>query len=372
MLDPAIKFEFQMPEGHYFLSHSVGCLPHSAVKALETSLLSPWAELGGGAWPGWLASLGDFQTEIAGLIGADAGDICPQTNVSAGFARILQSLPRRPGRDRLVLSEEDFPSLGFVAQAAERLGYRLDFVPAGEASEDPASWERILGEDVQLALVTHAFSNRSALLPVDAITRSARRLGIFSVVDAVQTLGVIPIDVDAWEADFVLGSSVKFLCGGPGAAFLWARPETATLCAPVDTGWFSHEDPFAFDIHDFRPRRDAWRFMGGTPSVAPFVMATAALKALRRIGVPAIKAHNQALIDQLHNGLGRHKIASAMARERRGNAVLIRVQDPASAMARLGAAGFHADARSGAIRVSPHLYNSAEDVGALITVMHGQ
>ncbi|QXP36821.1 aminotransferase class V-fold PLP-dependent enzyme [Shewanella algae] len=119
-----------------------------------------------------------------------------------------------------------------------------------------------LGEDVALAFITHAISETGQLQSVSEICALARSLGVMTVVDIAQSLGVIPIDLGQWQADAVLGSCVKWCCAGPGAAFLWLSDRLAQTLEPVDLGWFSHEAPFEFDIHDFRYAKGAKRFWG--------------------------------------------------------------------------------------------------------------
>jgi selenocysteine lyase/cysteine desulfurase len=362
----AMRGRFHVPDGTYLLSHSVGCLPKGSDAAIEAGFYRPWRDAGGAAWPGWLDSIAGFRQAVARLIGGRPDQICPQTNVSSAVAKIISALPARSGRDVILLSEEDFPSIGFVAEAAP--GFRLRFMPRGEAVEDPKAWEAVFANDVQCAIVTHAFSNRSARLPVAEITRAARARGVFTIVDAVQTLGVLPIDVSAWQADFLVGSSVKFLCGGPGAAFLWASDVALPQTRPIDVGWFSHANPFAFDIHDFRMAADASRFWGGTPSVLPFVQAAHSIGVLLEIGIEAIEAHNQALIEHLHTALP-SRIRSARDFARRGNAVLVAVEDVGATLAALAAERIFADAREDCIRVSPHCYNSSDDIERLLAYL---
>ena len=362
-----MRSQFHVPDGTYLLSHSVGCLPRGSEEAVRAAVYEPWMQAGGDAWPAWLEAVAGFRQAVARLIGARADQVCPQTNVSGAVTKILHALPERAGRDVILLSEEDFPSVGFVASAAAARGYRTRFLPRGVEVEDAARWAAELAAgDVQVALVTHAFSNRSARLPVDAITRAARRAGVFTIVDAVQTMGVVPVDVAEWEADFVVGSSVKFLCGGPGAAFLWVADTALDATNPIDVGWFSHADPFAFDIHDFRAAEDASRFWGGTPSVLPFAQAAYSIGRILEIGVEAIHAHNQALIQRLHDAVP-DRIRSA--RGRRGNAVLVAVDDPTATLAKLREARLFVDSREGCIRLSPHIYNSAEEIDRLVALL---
>ena len=359
---------FAMPEGCYLLSHSVGCLAVDAPQILEERYFAPWRRSGGNAWPVWLEEIGRFRAAIARLIGGNPDEIVPQANVSSALSKVIPGLPRREGRHRIVCTEEDFPSLGFVLQAASALGYEVRFLPAGHDADSLEAWDAALDETVQLALVTHAFSNRSARLPVGEITRMARERGVFSFVDAVQTLGVVPVSVGDWQADFLAGSCVKFLCGGPGAGFLWIAPAMTERLEPLDTGWFSHADPFAFDIRDYRLAETADRLWGGTPSVAPYVLAAHAVELLLDIGVEAIHEHNQRLIDRLHRMVPAEAIGSERERQRRGNAVLLAVRDATFAQAILGEEGISADLRQGHVRVSPHIYNSDEDIDRLVDI----
>jgi selenocysteine lyase/cysteine desulfurase len=259
--------------------------------------------------------------------------------------------------------------LGFVLQAAAKLEFEPFFVPRGSASEDLDVWRRALDDRAQMALVTHAFSNRSARLPVADITALARECGVVTVVDVTQTAGVVPINVAEWSADYLVGSCVKYLCGGPGAGYCWVSNEALAQADPIDTGWFSHANPFAFDIHDYRPAADALRFWGGTPSIAPFVLAAGALELLLQCSIPAIHAHNQQLISRLHDRVPAHVIRSARSAQARGNTVLLQVRDEAQARAALREAEVLADARDGCIRVAPHLYNDAEDIERLVGVL---
>ncbi len=361
-----MRDRFDLPAGTYLLSHSVGCLPRDAEAVLAARYFTPWRSAGGNAWPGWLGEIERFRAAIAALVGGTESGVCPMANVAGGVARILGALPERPGRTRLLLCEEDFPSPAYAVQQAARHGHDVEFLPRG-SGERLADWDAALGSDVQAALVTHAFSNRSARLPVAEITALARSRGVFTIVDTVQTAGVVPIDVAAWQADFVVGACVKFLCGGPGAGWLWASPEAIAVSQPRDVGWFSHENPFAMDVHDFRLAPDALRFWGGTPSVAPFILAAHAIEMLLDIGVAAIERHNQTLIDQLHRGVPAGNIASAIAT--RGNCVLVRVADSTAALQALTAAGIMADARDGCIRLSPHIYNDAADIDRLLATL---
>jgi len=357
--------KFHLPGKHYFLSHSIGAQPRAYEACIEAAFTGPWRTAGPGAWDDWLAAIGRFQHDLAPLIGADAQDICPQTNVSSALSKIVMSLPKRARRSKIVLTEDDFPTIGFVLKQAVRLGYELVFLPKGEALADPDRWAPAFQDDVQLVLVTQVFSNSSTMAPVQEISRRARERGVFSVIDVAQSAGAVPLDLNQWAPDFAIGTCLKYLCSGPGAAFLWAHRDTAAQCAPMDVGWFSHERPFAFDIHNFEYARGAGRYLGGTPSIAPFAGAAAAFKILKRHGVDKIYAHNQRLLSRLFEALPATAFASMTDEGARGSGALIKVKDYDAAAKALGDAGVIHDTRRGAVRISVHLYNDEKDIDAL-------
>ena len=278
-----LKDEFFIEDRRYCLSHSIGAQPKSHAEHYSKAFSDPWRNDGPAAWDHWLEALSDFQTALAPLIGARPEDICPQVNVSSALSKIIHGLPKREKRTKIVLTEEDFPTIGFVLKQAERLGYELVFLPGGDQLADADAWSPAFADDVHLVHVTHVFSNSNVRTPVADITRRGREAGVFSIVDVAQSAGCMPVLLDEWRPDFAMGTCLKYLCGGPGAAFLWARPEAAALCEPLDVGWFSHAEPFAYKIHDFRYADNASRFMGGTPSIAPFAGAVAGLKVLGQL-----------------------------------------------------------------------------------------
>ncbi len=358
------KDDFVLPDGTYLLSHSVGCLPRAA-RAAADHFFELWATQGGDAWDGWLASVGDFRRSVATLLNGEAADVCPQSNISSALAKILSSLPRREGRSKLLLSELDFPSAGFALAQAERAGYSVEFIPADADTSSLECWERHITPDTQLVLITHVLYGNSRLNPVAEVVRRAQRQEVFTLVDVAQSAGVVPTDVREWGADFVVGSSVKWLCGGPGAGFLWANPAGVERFAPSDVGWFSHEDPFEFRIRDFRYAPDARRFWGGTPSVMPYVVARAGIDLVNRVGVEKVREHNRALTERLvraalERGL---TVRTPQDPERRGGTVCVAFADPQRVCQRLKEEGVFVDARPAyGVRFSPHIYNDAEDI----------
>ncbi|MCV2886210.1 aminotransferase class V-fold PLP-dependent enzyme [Aestuariibacter sp. AA17] len=360
---------FDVPEGIYLLSHSVGCLPRVAKQALNDHYLSPWSENGGDAWPNWLEHIDTFCDRIAMVINGAGGDVCPQSNLSSGLTKYLLAAFPVSGKKRVLMHGTSFPSMGFVVSALASHGFELVLIDDTANPTDPETWEAALSNNIDIALVSHVYSNTGMCAPVEAISQMCQARNIRCVVDAAQSIGVIPIDVQQWQADVVLGSCVKWLCGGPGAGFMWINPTHIEQLQPVDVGWFSHENPFEFDIRHFAYRHDAKRFWGGTPSVAPYVIAASSVQYLLDAGIENIASHNKAL--------QRTVLASNPALSERINMQALggtlclsfsaNVTDKLSdALTDIGA---RFDRRGNALRLSFHIYNSADDAAKVADVL---
>jgi len=207
--------------GPYALTHSVGCVPRSALQRLQEHCIAPWQQQGGDAWPAWLAEVDGFRAALATLLGGEPAQYCPQSNLSSGLVKLLGALSRPQARRRVWLAAEDaFPSLGFVLRQAARLGFELRLIPRGEDPADPATWAAHVGEDTFGVLATHVHSNTGIVTPVTEIARLCAARGSLCVVDVAQSAGILPLSVASLGAPVVLGSCIKWLCGGPGAGFL--------------------------------------------------------------------------------------------------------------------------------------------------------
>jgi selenocysteine lyase/cysteine desulfurase len=348
--------------GPYLLTHSVGCLPASAREALLSGYIHPWSQGGGDAWPSWLEAIGHFREALAALFGGQSREYCPQSNVSSALTKVLPALPRSdPKRNVLLAAEDAFPSLGYVLKLSERLGFEVKLIPKVLDPGIASTWEPLLDERVFAALLTHVHSNTGLATRVEEITRLCSSRGIYSVVDVAQSAGILPVRVDKFASDIIIGSCVKWLCGGPGAGFLWVRPSLLEALEPVDVGWFSHENPFEMDIRNFRFAPDARRFWGGTPSIAPFVLATEGLRLVKNLSVESILEHNRilarAFLEQLPQSM--HPRA---ALERAGGTLCLALGEQFEATVRaLKDLGARFDTRGQVIRMSFHVCNSLDD-----------
>lgn len=354
---------FHVPgPGPYALTHSAGCLPRSAVDALQQHFIEPWQQRGGDAWPGWLDRIGAFRAALSALLGGHAEHWCPQPNVSAALTRLLGALPPAdPARSVWLLHEDAFPSIGFVLQALQRHGHRLRLIPRNHDPGLPETWTHAIGTEVRGIVLTHVHSNTGRVTPVATVARHCRELGVLSIVDVAQSAGILPWQVETLGADALVGSCIKWLCGGPGAGFLWVHPDLLGRLEPADVGWFSHARPFEFDIHRFEYAPDARRFWGGTPDVAPFVIATASLEALQQIGVPSIFGHNRALIDCFRNAVAPRWSALVRSDGYGGTMCIDAGRDADPVERRLAAVGARFDRRQDTLRLSFHLCNDTND-----------
>lgn len=354
-----LKDQFSVPSGPYLLSHSVGCLPKGAQNNLMSGYLEPWANNGGDAWPKWLDTIEGFCSALSGLIGVEAHDTCPQPSVSAAFTAYLTALPDR-GRSKIVMHENAFPTMGFVVDGLRKMGLELVLIK-GEA-DDPTVWEQHINEQVQACLITHVHSNTGVISPVKGIADVCHKHGVFPVVDVAQSIGIVPVEPTAWGVQALFGSCVKWLCGGPGAGYLWVRPEHAATLEATNVGWFSHENPFEFDIRNFRAASGARKFWGGTPSVAPYALAAGSVRALSEIGHQQIRAHNLQLKTTALDGMDNADLTARPAAQSGGTLCLDLNDIQADALAsKLTDEGCHFDRRGNSLRLSFHIYNSGAE-----------
>ena len=358
--------KFVEHKGIYLLSHSVGLPLKVAKSKSEDGFWQPWINADGAIWPHWLTEIERFRAQLARLLNGDLKNFCPQTNISSAVTKIIFSLEAPIHKNVILMSEEDFPSVAFALQKSNCLGYKLRYIPSSLDLNNRQVWDDYLTDDVALVLVTQVQSNNGCQLPIPFITTMSKQRSILSLIDIAQAIGILPIDIQKWSADFIVGSCVKWLSGGPGAGFMWVNSNIIESCKPSDVGWFSHEDPFEFKIHEFRYAKDALRFWGGTPSVHPYLVASISLDFINEIGVDAIRKHNIAMTDRLIGILDKSHLISPIAHNLRSGTMIIHFGKNHDVMVQLLHDNrVHFDSRSKGIRLSPHLYNSEEQIDVL-------
>lgn len=358
--------KFVEHSGTYLLSHSVG-LPLKTAKAeVEEEFWRPWIKSDGNEWNDWLSYIERFRKKLGNFLNSDSKNFCPQTNISSAVTKIIFSLKLPPKKNIILMSEEDFPSVAFALQKSQSLGYKIRYIPSELDLNNIQVWDDHLKDDVALVLITQVQSNNGVQLPIASITSLAKTKSIISLVDIAQSIGILPIDIQKWYADFIVGSCVKWLSGGPGAGFMWVNSDIIKFCKPCDVGWFSHEDPFEFKIHKFRYAKDALRFWGGTPSIHPYLVAFKSLEFVGDFGVGKIRQHNIKLSNSLMECLDEKDLISPSDINNRSGTMILHFGDSQDKMLQIFRNNsIHFDCRAKGVRLSPHLYNSEDQINVL-------
>lgn len=364
-----IREQFELPEGIYLANHGVGCLPRKAREASQ-QFFDSWAQHGVKAWHHWLEEVENYQASLAKLLGGHSHEYCPQRNISSALTKIVSSLPNRKNRKKILTSKHAFPSIGFVLQRSGQTDYQTQFAHETTHNESIEYWEQLLTDDIQAVVLMHGYSNLGSLCPIQDIIELAKQRDIYTIVDVAQTAGVIPINVDIWKADFVIGSCIKWLCGGPGAGFLWCNKDSLQQFEPKQVGWFSHANPFEMDIQNFRYHDSAYRFWGGTPSILPYIIARIGLETMIEIGIENIYQHNQQLLSLLIEQLEQDQcqIYSPIEAQNRSGTIVVDFTHNTSVDQIFEEYGIIVDYRQG-YRISPHIYNTEKEIKLLVDVI---
>src|SRR5690348_4241074 len=250
-----------------------------------------WATRGVRAWAdGWWSMPVSVGDGIAPLIGASDGEVAMVPNVSFAQAQILSALDYDKGRDTIVMTELDFPSVRYVYdELATRLGARIVVVPSDDGvSVDEERLIAAIDERTRLVSISHVLFRSAYVMDAARIARHAHEVGALVALDAYHSVGVLPVDVRALEVDFLTGGVLKWLCGGPGGCFHWVKPEVGERVAPALTGWQAHRHPFAFEP-EMHYAEQAWRWLGGTPVIPALFAATEGPRLLREAGMDAVR-----------------------------------------------------------------------------------
>lgn len=364
------KQDFCLPDGHYLLNHSVGRPLKSAEASFRQQFFQPWQTLPAEPWDQWLSIIDDFVQGLAHLFGGDKYDFCPQVNVSSALTKLLTAMPMpAQGKLTILMAEQDFPSLGFVFQKVLPEKLTIRFIPKNENLASADSWDRYLTPDVDIALITHAYSNTGIAAPLTSILPIARQRNILTILDVAQSAGVLPMNLSKLAPDAMIGSCVKWLCGGPGSGYLWLSTALNQQCKPRDVGWFSHQNPFEFDIHHFEYHQTMLKFWGGTPSITPYALSSNSIKYFTNLGIDNVRKHNlelqNSIIAAMHNF-----VKSPIETEGRNGSVILHFGDKqADILTGLQKHKVIVDERYLGIRVSPHIYNDQQDIDAIINAV---
>jgi kynureninase len=342
----------------YLINHSLGAMPAEAARRLEL-FAHEWATRGARAWgEGWWDSpvrVGDL---VGSIVGALPGSTVMHQNVTVAEAIVLSCFDLKPPRNRIVFEAGLFPSVRYVQQAWSRFGAEVVVCDDAEAVIEA------IDERTLLVPVSHVLYKTAEIQPIERIVARAHKFGAHVCLDAYQSAGAVPLDVTELGIAFCVGGSVKWLCGGPGAGWLYVRPDLAEELEPAFAGWQGHARPFSFE-EEMEPAAGAARFLTGTPVVAANYAASAGYEIVKEIGVDRIRANSMrqtALLVDLVDDAG-FELTSPREPAIRGGSVVFRVPDFQAVHAELAAREIICDYRPDAgLRFGPHFFTTDDEI----------
>ncbi len=315
-------------------------------------------------WDAWMAEVDVARAAFAALINASPDEVGVVSSVSQATSAIATALRLDDGRDTVVASAMEFPTVGQVWLAQERRGARVRWVDTVDGRIPIEAYDAAIDERTAVVSSAHAYYQNGAIQDVAAIARIARERGALSFVDAYQSLGVMSVDVKALGVDMLASGTLKYLMGTPGIAFLYVRRELIDRLEPLTTGWFGRANPFAFDAKRLDWAKTAARFDGGTPPIMPAYVSAAAMQWLLEFGSDAIERWTQHLSRRLAEGaaargLQLHALGLAAPKT---PSTAICCEDSHAVEHALLERGIIASARGPVVRLAPHFYNTEADV----------
>jgi kynureninase len=374
-MDPLLRWRSEFPileKTTYMISHSLGAMPQRTHEAMR-EYTDAWATRGIRAWEeGWWMMSATVGNLVGEIIGAGEGEVVMHQNVSVCQSLVTSCFDWSGRRNKLVTDGLNFPSNDYIYHSLERQGALVVPVPAEGLTMPTERVVEAIDDETQLVSVSHVAFRSSYVQDLAAIVERAHAVGAMVVADLYQSAGTVPLDVRELKLDFATGGSVKWLCGGPGAGYLYVRRDLWPTLQPANTGWVAHERPFEFEGGPIDYAPSAYRFMNGTPNVPAMYAARSGYEIVREIGVATIRekslrqtARLMELADEA--GIG---VNTCRTPERRGGVVVLDPPNGREVVQELDRRGVLVDYRPGAgIRVAPHFYTSDEDVERTIAEM---
>lgn len=372
-MDELLKWRKEFPildNTVYMISHSLGAMPRQARERLN-EYADLWSTRGIRAWEeGWWEMPRSVGNLVAKIIGAGEGEVLMHQNVSVCQSLILSCLDFSGKRNKIVSEEYNFSSNLYIYHAMESEGARFVTVPSEDKITVPI--EKMLAaidEETLLVSVSHVLFRSAYKQDLKALTERAHEVGAYIVADLYQSAGTLPVNVRELNVDFATGGSVKWLCGGPGAGYLYVRRDLWSQLEPRQTGWVAHKRPFAFEFGATEYADDIFRFAHGSPAIPAMYAAMSGYEIINEVGVENIRAKSIQQTTRLMElaeaaGFG---INSPRPIEERGGSVVVDVPNGQAVNQELSRRGFLADFRPGAgIRIGPHFYNTDEEIELFI------
>jgi selenocysteine lyase/cysteine desulfurase len=350
----------------YLNSCSQGALSDAVENGFREYLAS-WHEHGS-PWDLWVERYEAARTQFASLIGAAADGIAVVPYASAGINSVASALTYRD-RKKIVLGEFEFPTMGHIWLAQQRRGAQVEFAKADGNSLSVQAYERLIDKNTLIVPVTGVCFMNGFRSPVTDVVRLAHAAGALVMLDDYQDCGTRPVDVRASKVDFYVTGTLKYLLGPPGLAFLYVRQELIESLEPTITGWFAQRNPFAFDVKRLDPSPTARRFEAGSPPVPNVYGAMPGIELLQEIGLDNVAAHIAELVQTLLRGATRLGVKAKTPSNSVGPLIVLQSKDAAALVAKLAAEGIVCSSRHDGLRLSFHVYNTLDDVAAVLQVL---
>jgi len=367
--DELLRYRAEFPileRTNYLISNSLGAMPRGVYGAMK-SYADAWASRGVRAWEeGWWMLAAEVGVEIGALMNAAKGSVSTHPNVTSCQAVVASCFDFSGKRNKVVYSDLNFPSVMYFWEAQRALGARVEMVKTDDGIRVPI--DRLLDaidETTLLVPVSHVIFRSSYIQDAKAIVEKAHRVGAHVVLDTFQSLGNVPVDVTDLNVDFACGGVLKWLCGGPGTAYLYVRPDLGKKLEPKFTGWFAHQNSFAFETGAIRYTEPPYRFMNGTSNIPALEAARPGLRIIAEVGVERIRAKSKRQTARLIELAQQHgwRVNTPGIPEERGGTVSIDMPHSQEVCQELLNREILVDWRPRAgVRMSPHFYTTDEEL----------
>jgi kynureninase len=350
----------------YLVSHSLGAMPRKTAVYLQ-EFADTWSRRGVRAWyEGWWEAGRETGNLLAPILGVPLNTISMHQNVTVAQGIIASCFGFEGARRKIVMSDLEFPSNHYLFEGFRRYGADVVYVPSADPVRlDLQRFLDAIDEQTLLVPLSLVLFKSAFITDARAVIEKAHKVGAHVILDVYQAAGTVPMDLSGWNADFAVGGSVKWLCGGPGAGYLYVRTDLANQLRPAFIGWAAHESPFEFATGPVRHAGNPERFQSGTPNVPSIYSARAGYEIVASIGVDAIRSRSLALtrrIIETAQSAG-YRLNTPLDDRERGGSVILDVPNAQAIADELLRRDVIIDYRPGAgIRMAPHFYNTEAEI----------
>ncbi len=377
MIEDRHRNEFPtLASGIHLLSHSLGPVPRAARDSMSEYIDAWEHHTGEDAWAtSWWELSRRVGDRIARILGGAPGSVQIQPNASIALATVASCFDFKNGRNKVVTTALDFPSMEYFWDAQRHIGARVEVVPSSDGVS--VAVEKILNaidNETCLVALAHTSYVSSSRVDARAIVEHAHEKGALVLLDVYQSAGVMQLDASDWNVDFLIGGTIKWLCGGPSCGYLYVRPDLQRDLRPRLTGWVAHDSPFDFAHAPMRYARSVRRFAQGTPSIPALYSAIPGLEIIEAVGITNIAAESQRRTQLMIDFASARSwtINTPIEKAQRGGSVMIGVENASAMVERLAEQKVFVDWRPGAgLRMSPHFFNTDEEIEEALTILAG-